>query len=178
MQAGNCSNLPTNVQMTTVSSINVIEHAATMTATSAGVYDVSFTWVAPAAGTGTVTMYCTLNAVDGTSGANAADVSNNVSKTLTEQTSSSVDEITSNIEISAYPNPVMNSLQVKMGNATTGTYTLNVFDMSGRKVMSQNVEVTNSNFETAMNTSTWATGMYGLQIIKDGVQRMIPIVKQ
>jgi hypothetical protein len=151
--------------------------AATGTGGTGTTYVDTIVWTAPAAGTGTVSIWACINAVNGTGNSNG-DYWNNGSVTITEETSTSVAALSDDIQINAYPNPVVNSLQVKMNNAATGAYTLNVFDMSGRKLISQNVEVSSSNYVTSINTSNWAIGMYGLQIIKDGAQRVINIVKQ
>ena len=269
LQAGTYSNLPSGVFSDPLNSLNFVEHGQTLTTATAGSYNLTFNWTAPAAGTGTVTMYCTLNAVDGNGQANSADKSNNTSISLNEiVTSSGCDTmqnlaanatsstsvnatwvapagsmgcqwainttgvtpttpqgstttashsftgLTANtnytvfvrdscgagnfsawtkttvhtplginnigfgdVAISAYPNPVMNSLNIKLDNAANGTYYVKMININGQIVLNQAIAVNSSNFETSINTAALANGMYALQITKDGAQHTIAIVK-
>jgi hypothetical protein len=180
VQAGTASGFPANVGSDLLTGLNFVEHHTDLAATSPGVYNVSFQWTAPAAGTGTVTLYCTLNAVTGiTTSPEAQDISNNISIMLTEVAAgTAVNTIPSNVGITAYPNPVSAQLNLKMDNANVGTYTMNVFDLGGKRIMSENVEVSSTSFVKAINTSNWVPGFYSIQLMKDGTQRTIPVVKQ
>ena len=66
-QAGTYSNFPLHVHQINNSGLTFVEHQAKLDATSPGVYHTSFSWTAPPVGTGTIKMYCALNAVDGVS---------------------------------------------------------------------------------------------------------------
>ncbi|MEI8279066.1 MAG: T9SS type A sorting domain-containing protein [Bacteroidota bacterium] len=99
------------------------------------------------------------------------------STTFTTQPSGVNNIATGNFEISAFPNPVVNNLQVKIENTVNGTYTVNMYDITGKKIYTQNVEVSNNTFATNINTGNFANGMYALQIVKDGAQRTISILK-
>jgi len=179
VQAGTASSFPANVGTDVLSGLTFVEHHATLTATSAGVYNVSFQWTAPTAGTGTVKMYSTLNAVNGNGDQDAGDISGNISKSFTEQTGgTAVSSIPSDVLIAAYPNPVNAQLNLKMENAGVGTYTMNVFDISGKRIMADNMEVSSSSFAKTINTAAWVPGYYSIQLIKDGAQRVISVVKQ
>jgi hypothetical protein len=81
------------------------------------------------------------------------------------------------VAISAYPNPVMNSLNIKLDNAANGTYYVKMININGQIVLNQAIAVNSSNFETSINTAALANGMYALQITKDGAQHTIAIVK-
>ena len=182
VQAGTAvaSSLPAYVYSDALSGINIIEHGAALTATTAGVYNVSFQWTAPAAGTGNVTLYCTLNAVNGINGADAGDMSNNTSVVLSEETvPNSVSSISANTAIKAYPNPFSSQFKLQMNNADAGTYTVKVYDLGGRTLFNEAVEVNGGNVETNISTANWAPGFYGIQVInKNGAQRIIPVIKQ
>jgi trimeric autotransporter adhesin len=71
--------------------INLVEHSSALTATSGlgGIgttYVKDIPWTSPVAGTGCVTIFTTLNAVDGAGGADAGDKWNNTSLMITEPT--------------------------------------------------------------------------------------------
>jgi len=165
---------PTNSHVKTLGAIKIVEHSTVLSATT-GSYRLSIPWTAPAAGTGTVTMYCTINAVDGLGGPDAADKNGNTSITLSEGYVG-VPELANNIEITAFPNPTTSTLNLKMGNAI-GTYAVNVLDMTGRKVYTSIINASGATTQTAINCSSWAKGNYAVQISQDGAQRVVPVVK-
>ncbi len=159
--------------------VTIVEQSAAI-AGSVGSFATTATWTAPAtAGTGTVTIYATLNSVDHNGSNNSLDVSTNKIVTFAEETAvSSVPSISENVAIKAYPNPCSNQFRLQLNNADAGTYTVKAYDMGGRCLMNESVEVNSNSYETSINTSNWAPGFYGVQIIKDGAQRVIPIIKQ
>lgn len=162
-------------QVETVNNFELIEHSATIAGTG-GSFITEFTWVSPHAGTGNITFYAMVNAVnnDGDEGGDAP--SNPYSLTFSENTSASVEKLFKNVTVNMYPNPFTSSLQVSMANAQNGVYMVNAFDLNGKQIFSENVNYTGSNI--TVNTATWAKGMYLLQIVKDGADKLIPVVKQ
>jgi hypothetical protein len=75
--------------LTTVSGINLVEHSSSTLATtgtggSGTTYVVNIPWTAPVAGTGNVTIFSVLNAVNGPSGADPGDKWNNTSVVIPE----------------------------------------------------------------------------------------------
>ena len=174
LQAGSASGLPTNVAIDAVSGLDIVEHNAALTAPTAGIYDVSFTWTAPTTGVGDITLYSTLNAVDGLGGPDAIDHSNNTSVVLTQEAAStSVASVTNNIAINAYPNPVTNTLHLAITEA--GTYSIQAYDMTGRSVSNENITVNGA--PASINTANWATGMYIVVVAKDGNSQFLHILK-
>jgi predicted lipoprotein with Yx(FWY)xxD motif len=175
IQAGTASGFPTNVAADVTSGLTIVEHHAALAATSAGVYDVSFTWAAPTTGVGNITLYSTLNAVVGDDNvSDAADASNNTSLVLTQEAAStSVASVTSNITMSAFPNPVTNELHLAITEA--GTYSVQAYDLSGRSVSNENITVNGA--PASINTANWATGMYIVEVSKDGNSQFLHIVK-
>ncbi len=174
-QAGNNST-PANSHIFNINGIELVEHNMPLTGTSGTYHVPAFTWAAPAAGTGTVTMYCTLNAVNGNNLADAPDVCNNISITLAEETTG-IAELAQDIAIKAFPNPATNQFNIKMEGAGTGVYNVNVYDMSGRVVTTQNIHANGGTTETVINCSNWPKGYYGVQIAQNGAQRVLPVVK-
>jgi hypothetical protein len=175
VNAGTFSGLPTSVAIHSTSGLNIVEHSATLSTTTAGTYSRSFQWTAPAAGTGTVTMYLTLNAVDGNGSTNSADVAGNVSKVLTEILPSSVADVHAT-DIQAYPNPVSNTLNITF--SATGAYAVNVFGLNGNLVATQNVMVTGLSHVATIDATSWAPGLYHAVIDNNGEKQVVPVVKQ
>ncbi|MDR3680128.1 MAG: T9SS type A sorting domain-containing protein [Flavipsychrobacter sp.] len=174
VQAGT-STAPVHCRISLLSGINFVEQSTQIAAVS-GLYTVSIPWTAPATGTGTVTMYCTLNAVDGTGNQNSTDVSNFTSTTLSELTTG-VAELTQDIATKVYPNPATSQFTIKMDNAGTGIYNVNIYDISGRIIATQNIRTNGTTVETVINCSNWPKGYYGVQIAQNGAQRVLPVVK-
>jgi len=178
-QAGTASSLPTNVASHASSGLNFIEHTAILPGTSAGVYDISFQWTAPAVGTGNVNLYCTLNAVDGFDNANAADISGNVFVVLTERTvSSSVGNISNNADVIAFPNPLTTNLNVQLNNAEPGAYSLQVFDINGRRIDNENIIIAGTTQTAKINTSNWPLGVYNVVLQRDSFRKTVSVVKR
>lgn len=75
---------PAGTHLTTIAGVPICEHSAAIT--PVGLADsIGIPWVAPAAGTGTVTLKAAINAVNG-NGASTGDVSTIMSATITEST--------------------------------------------------------------------------------------------
>lgn len=179
VQAGTASGLPTNVASHTFSSLNFIEQTSTLAATSAGVYDVSFTWTAPATAVGNITLYCTINSVNGDNNENAADVSGNTSVVLTPTGSTTaVASLPADMSIKAFPNPSINNVTLQLNNAQAGNYDVEVFNLGGKVIATEHITVNGSSQSTGINTANWASGTYMISVEKDGARNVIPVVKQ
>lgn len=174
LQAGVCSALPSGVAEHTLTGLKLIEQTDTIAAPSpADSFSKSFTWTAPAAGTGTVSMYLTVNAVNGNLMVDAGDGCANTSITLTEYTPpSSVGSLSKRIGAMAYPNPVSNQLNVDL-SGLNGVVSINVIDLAGRNVYSTRTNEKMLN----INTSDWASGLYNLIVTDDAGKEVIRIAK-
>jgi hypothetical protein len=173
--------LPTGVRKTTSAqsgSLTFIENKQSIVAAAAGYYTESFTWTAPAAGTGNVTMYCTLNAVDGNGSENSADKSGNTSVVLPEQIATSTATIEKTITVRAYPNPVANNLNVSVENAKPGAYHLAVVDIKGTNIEDKEINISSGNYSLSLNANSWARGTYFVHLTNGSDMKVIPIVKQ
>jgi hypothetical protein len=177
VQAGTIS-VPANSHIKVLSAISILEHSIPLSGTGTPItYKVAtFTWTAPAAGAGTVTMYSTLNAVDGTGGPSLNDLSHNTSITLTEEPVG-VAELNQDIAIKAFPNPATSQFNIKMDNAGTGIYNVHVYDLNGRVVFTHDIHATGANTVAVINCANWPKGYYGVQISQNGAQRVLPVVK-
>jgi len=168
---------------TTTFFANVVGHntwlnPASGTGGTGTTYIDSFTWTAPVAGTGTVSIFGALNAVNDNDLADAGDLWNTAQLVLDESTTAGIENVTNNISLKGFPNPVSNTLQLQMDNATLGTYALQVYGLDGRSVAKETINVNSGTYQTAINTANWAPGMYNVVITKDGVNKVIAVVKQ
>jgi len=146
-----------------------------MTGTS---FTESFTWTAPASGTGAISFWGAANFVNHNALADNGDVWNTSSVVINEWPSTSVATVANNIKLSAFPNPVRNNLNLQMDNTEAGTYNLQVFDMIGRTVANESIVVNGNSHTSNINTGNWQPGTYHVVIEKDGYRKVISVVKQ
>lgn len=174
IQAGTYgATLPSQVAKHLLSSISFIEQSSTIT----GPLSKSFTWTAPASNVGDIKMYLTVNAVNGNGSEDAGDFSGNVNKTLTFYTPpTAVADVTGKISVNAFPNPVMNELNLQMGNAYSN-YSVQVYDITGRNIMNTEVAA-NATGTTTINTSNWIQGMYKVVVSNNNGSEVLTVVKQ
>ena len=185
--AGTFGTLPTGTRLTSATPgsfvANVIENKVQMTpATGTGgagtTYVTSIPWTAPASGTGTISVWSALNAVDGNSLQDAGDLWNTNHAVFNELSNVGVANVLSNISINAFPNPATTNLNLQFTGAEEGNYSLQVFDLSGRTMTTENLAVSGNHFVTALNTANWAPGMYSVVLSKDGNTKAITVAKQ
>ena len=167
------SSLPTGMSTYTSSTITVLEHDTRLLATTGGgatgsTYVVSVGWTAPAAGTGTVTAYGVVNAVNNSPASeDAGDKWNSGNTAFPEWPAavSAVENVTAN-DVNVYPNPVTNVLNIGGYNGD-----VTVYDMNG-KIIAQETAV------SSINTSSWVAGVYYVVMNNNGVAVTKAVVKQ
>lgn len=81
------------------------------------------------------------------------------------------------INASAYPNPVQHSVLVKLDDQWTGTLTLEVMDISGKKHLSQQIEASEGR-EVKLDMSSLSHGLYVLKISTANLQNTIKLIKE
>ena len=141
------------------------------------VYSVAIPWTAPAAGTGAIKVYGVINCVNNDSMASGSDKWNTKNTTFQERTSSSVPQVSKAMEVSAFPNPVLADLSLQLNNAPTGTYTVVVYDLTGKLMNSQAVEVS-GNTNATISMQNCVPGIYHVVVGKDGANSVLSVVKQ
>nr|HMT30640.1 T9SS type A sorting domain-containing protein [Bacteroidia bacterium] len=67
-------------------------------------------------------------------------------------------------EVSAYPNPVSNMLNVDVNSLTSGVYTLELMDLSGRVVYSSTMNTVEGMNSNQVDVSSYSKGMYMLSV--------------
>ncbi len=167
--AGTFSGTPSTVRTFTSSGITYLSHntpisATTGTGGSGTTYEISATWTAPAAGTGTVTAFGLINAVNGDGRDASSDKWNTGSASFTEIPAATGIENISNTSIAVYPNPVVNQLNIE---GITGAF--HIYDLNGRTIANGNADG-----NTTVNTTDWAPGLY---VVRFGEQAITVIKK-
>ena len=178
VQAGSFPSPPTSLSADSYLGILFMEHTHSLTAATPGVYDTSFQWIAPATNMGTLTLYCTINAVNGNTSADAGDISGNDSLKLLSWAALETPAIMDNLSINAFPSPTTTNFNLQLENAQPGIYTLQIFNMNGSVITSQNVAVINAIETASINTSNWPAGLYNVVVEKDGNKKSLIVVKQ
>lgn len=173
--------LPASTQLTapgTYTCLSILEQS-TRISVSGTTFTDSFSWTAPIAGTGVVSFWSAVNFVNGNGSADRTDQWDTAKININEwATSAGVATIIENTEVVAYPNPVSNMLNMQI-NGAEGIYNVTVYDLAGRAIMNENITATGNNYTTSINTTNWATGMYQINVSKDGnIVKMIPVVKK
>lgn len=147
------------------------------------IYRESFNWTAPVKGTGTVSFWGVLNAVNGNGNADGNDKWNTKQLIVEEDTSSgTVNEIAEagigNAMLNVYPNPAIEMVNIDLLNASEGTYDLNIIDLQGRILESHRFGVAGNYSKTTINTANWPAGIYFAEMVKGGDKRVMRFVKQ
>lgn len=174
--AGTFSSMSGNVHAVSVGAKLIVEHTAQLAKTN-NQFEATFTWKAPAAGTGNVTFYGVINAVNNNNQQAGDKPSAPFTVALTEAPTS-VTNTEKNISITAFPNPITTKLNLRTNALETGTYHLCVYDMSGKQVYNENISLTGVTQETSINTVDWAGGIYHVQLSKGGMKQNIVVMKK
>lgn len=147
-------------------------NATTGTGGTGTTYVQSFQWTAPAAGTGDVSFWGVLNAVNG-NGSDNGDAWKKAMVTIQEWPSlpTGVDNVATS-SVKAYPVPFTNVLNLELGNAA-GTTNITVTDMNGRVIANQTITGNTG----SINTGSWAQGIYAVSVVNEGRREVITVVK-
>lgn len=169
--AGTLSGFPSQTAQHTIASaggLKVVEHTSPIS----GPLSKSFTWAAPTTAAGNVTMYLTVNAVNG-DGNTPGDISGNMNVVLAQYPiASGVADVANDISITAFPNPTTDVLHIQAENLL-GAYTVQAYDFMGRAVLNTTVNGTAS-----ISTANWAAGVYNVVVTGQSGHKAIQVVKQ
>lgn len=182
VQAGTFGTAPSGTAVNTYGGRKIFGHTTPRASSGTGgpgsVDSVSIRWTAPAAGTGTVTMYVVINGVDGDNLPSSNDKWNTATASFAEKADhTGVGSVANAISVKTFPNPVVSSLNLQLTNATAGSYNVQLFDMSGKVISSQKVDVT-GNTITAIEMNNCPSGVYQVVVEKNGARSVVPVVKQ
>lgn len=167
VNAGTLAAMPGSNTAVKTGAINVIEHTKALDATSFQYVSI-FEWTAPPAGTGDVTFYVMVNAVNGNGTTSGDEPGVGMTKTFYEKTTS-IGEIKNNIASKIYPNPCTNVLSIE--SASNDKFMATVYDLNGRQVIAPS-------HENNLDVSALAAGVYLLRLNTEDGQQSATFVKQ
>ena len=180
-QAGSfgTSGMNPEYHVATSGGVQLLEHNHAISAGTPGnEYHVVFDWIAPAAGSGTVTLWAIFNAVNGNADADGGDVvSNPFSITIHEHDDASVPSVHRELAISVYPNPVTDYLDIRLGRAGAGVYTAAVYTLSGKNIYREELHLSSSDAALRIPAADWAPGMYVVRVSSRDGQWTVPFVR-
>ena len=81
-------------------------------------------------------------------------------------------------ELAIDPNPVTSSSRISFNSAYRGTFHLQIFDLSGRKMSAQNIEVAKGANRKLINTENIPSGMYFVVLTSEGNSEYVKFVKR
>lgn len=157
-----------NTAVHTSGTMRIVEHTTPLTGSS-GVYTVKFNWTAPAAGSGTASIYGILNAVDGDNSTANDAPSNGFKLDVPEDVTSSIAENELNGKFQIVPNPATDHFSIK--NLENNNASVAIYSMNGTQVM-----LTTAGKD--INVSGLATGSYIVHINNNGQLSAAIMVKQ
>jgi hypothetical protein len=176
-QAGTFSAIG-KVNVQTGASPNLVEHNTSIDGTVSGgvaTYAAVYTWIAPAAGTGTVRFLATLNAVN-SSGSTLGDEPQTATPVdLTEAAGGTNVPGVAPAMIRVYPNPAAGNLSLELPEAfVAGSYQIR--DVRGTLVRSGGITAQQGYAD--LNVATLAAGAYFVQLRSGNTTLVAPFVKQ
>jgi hypothetical protein len=166
--------------------LSIFEQSSAISATTGGgahgsTYVDSISWTAPAAGTGTVSFWAALNAVNRDGNADQGDLWNVTHLVVAEDT---VAQQVNGIavlpagDINVYPNPVNDLLNIQWNNSNSGTYTLSIYNINGQLITTEKNSLMGGLNTQSISTSAWLPGIYFVQVQSGDAARVFRIVKQ
>lgn len=167
VNAGNIEAIAGSFTAVRPGTIKVIEHTKALSATSFQYVSV-FEWTAPPAGTGDVTFYVVVNAVNDDGLSTGDEPSGAMTQIFKENTSSSV-KIKSNIASKIYPNPCNDVLNIE--TASKNKLMSSVYDLAGRQVIAPS-------HQNNIDVSSLTAGFYLLRLNTEDGQQTATFVKQ
>lgn len=153
--------------------LSLVEHNSVFMASSNfGTQEVL--WTAPAAGSGQVKFYLTVNAVN-TNGSTTGDAPNNIVVAIDEDIPSAVATLPQIEGLSLYPNPARETLKVHLDQPTTASYTLQLLDVQGHLCQVETLSGTDLQHTVSVDVSRHPAGVY-LAIVSNGqTQQSFPL---
>ncbi|UOX33056.1 N-acetylmuramoyl-L-alanine amidase [Flavobacterium sediminilitoris] len=83
-----------------------------------------------------------------------------------------------NGEISLYPNPAINEITFEINNVQSKNVTLDIFDISGKRIKNMKLNSDNDLIQQQLNISEFASGIYFINFTIDNKEYLKKFVKQ
>lgn len=182
------SSLPTSTRIANPSAgnyvVRMVEHSSPCTPTSGTgsngtIYSKTFTWTAPPAGTGTISFWSVLNAVNNNGSASSADKWNTAQLVVNELAlPTAVTEQQATPALVVYPNPVQSDLNIHFALDISGSSTLRIYSTDGKVMTQHDVRPNCSSATEHLNTEGWSPGVYRVVLENEQGSKVVSIVKQ
>ena len=136
----------------------------------AGSIAIRFTWTAPAAGAGDVTVDVAVNACNGNGSADGGDTYELKSLTFTEGDPSSINDIDNIASVSVFPNPVRNLVHIN--TSRTDNYSYVIYGVNGT------IEAKGQFRDNAsVDVSSLSSGMHIIRVFNDTKSEVVTFNK-
>jgi len=168
-----------STQTQLLSSTYVTHKTAGNTSTTAGTKSWSFSWTAPAAGTGSVPFYASVMAANG-NGNNAGDLVFKDTYMVYEDPNTGIVEKSNTLDFAVFPNPVEgNTAQVSFNANTSSTSRIRVMSLNGTVVNEINHNATsNGNQHATLSMENLAKGVYFVEVQNELGTKMTRIIRR
>ena len=170
----------TNTAQTQLKNIvhNYVTHTSAGNAGS-GSKTWSFDWIAPAAGTGAVPFYASVNASNGNGNTSGDQIYTDV-YTVVEDITTQIQPNMNDVDFAVFPNPVEgNSVQVSFNANASSTSRIRVMSLNGTIVNEINHNATsNGNQHAALSLENLAKGVYFVEVQNGLDTKMTRIIRR
>jgi hypothetical protein len=136
--------------------------ATTGTGGSGTTYVESISWTAPAKGTGPISFWGVINAVNGNGTNDKGDLWNTNHVDIAELTPTGIASVADNNATNVYPNPFSTSTTFSLANEVNNA-TISLYDITGKEVKQINF----SGKEVTFDRGTLASGIYFYSIVNE-----------
>lgn len=109
-------------------------------------------------------------------GTEDGDNSNSYSLTLSHWTTL-VPALNAELVVNTYPNPFTDKLNISIEHADYAQYNIRAFDMQGKVLYNQSAMI-NQRHSVSLDASSWAPGIYYVQLSKATAKKLIKVIKQ
>ncbi len=158
--------LPT-AQQTTGIAVNTITSTGNVYAehsTRLNTKIINVKWKAPSTNLGVIVFYAAANAVNG-NGAESGDSPTSGTSTQLSPMTTGINELGEHINIQLSPNPTPSNVLVSLDSKVSKSLKIQMTDLSGRIVLSENWSVTMGQNQRTLDLHTFAKGAYMVQVV-------------
>lgn len=158
LNAGAFGTPSSGIQISEVAGRKYAEHSQ---ASDSGSFEIE--WTAPAAGIGEVKLYSAMVAAN-LNGSTGGDGSVFTNVSLTESGTSSTFNSQLNIDLTLFPNPVQEVLNINLTSEETGEARIELINLSGQILQQSAINLFNGLQTKSIDTSNLLSGIYFLRI--------------
>lgn len=159
--AGKFGTLPSGVRLTPLFNRTYVEQSRR---SSTNVFDIP--WTAPAKGTGTVRIYASGIAANGSGSSGDGATFLTAPVAITEASTTGLQAPQPLIaDIKAYPNPFLDELQIQLASEERlSQLTISVISVDGRLMNQKKWQNPEQEFKITIETSNWTAGVYFIRV--------------